>query len=108
MKRDTSQQAAEVKEARMAAWLSQEDAAALIYTTPNTWRKWEDGSRRMHPAFWELWCVKSGAKTDAADAAREAFRRSKDGKHRKKIPRRRDADAPGRSARRAPATDPQS
>lgn len=26
------------------------------------WQDWEAGKRRMHPALWELWRIKTGAK----------------------------------------------
>lgn len=55
---------AEVKAAREAAGLSQTAAAELIHTTCRTWQQWEAkegtvGHRRMHPAFWELFRIKS-------------------------------------------------
>jgi hypothetical protein len=34
-------------------------AAALIFCTRGAWDDWEGGQRRMHPAFWELWCAKA-------------------------------------------------
>lgn len=54
---------AEVRAAREAAGLSQTAAGALVHTTCRTWQQWEAGDRRMHPAFWELFQMKSGAKT---------------------------------------------
>lgn len=50
---------AEIRAAREAAGLTQAEAADLIYCHVNSWQQWEsedaDTSRRMHPAFWELW-----------------------------------------------------
>lgn len=55
---------AEVRAAREAAGLSQTAAADLVHTTCRTWQQWEaeegsKGNRRMHPAFWELFRIKS-------------------------------------------------
>lgn len=50
---------AQIRAARVAAGLTQTEAAALIYATLRTWQDWEAGKRRMHPAFWELWRAKS-------------------------------------------------
>jgi putative transcriptional regulator len=49
----------QVREARNMLGLTQTEAAALIYCTLRGWQGWEDGSRRMHPAFWELFVSKS-------------------------------------------------
>lgn len=50
---------AEVRAAREAAGLSQTAAGALVHTTCRTWQQWEAGDRRMHPAFWELFRLKT-------------------------------------------------
>ena len=54
---------AQVRAARIAAELSQQEAARLVWTGPRTWQRYEsegqDG-RAMHPALWELFCLKSG------------------------------------------------
>lgn len=49
----------EVRAAREAAGLSQTSAADLLHTTCRTWQQWEAGDRRMHPAFWELFRLKT-------------------------------------------------
>jgi DNA-binding transcriptional regulator YiaG len=49
----------EVRATREAAGLSQTAAGALVHTTCRTWQQWEAGDRRMHPAFWELFRIKS-------------------------------------------------
>lgn len=49
----------EVRAVREAAGLSQTAAADLIHTTCRTWQQWEAGDRKMHPAFWELFRIKS-------------------------------------------------
>jgi putative transcriptional regulator len=54
---------AKIREARMAAKLSQREAAALIHGTTRAWQSYEtdEGSpehRRMHPGLWELFELK--------------------------------------------------
>lgn len=44
----------EIKAARCCAGLTQQQAAALIHCGASTWQSWELGTRKMHPAFWEL------------------------------------------------------
>lgn len=48
----------QILEARKAAKLTQTAAAALIYTALGSWQKWELGTRKMHPAMWELFLLK--------------------------------------------------
>lgn len=51
-----------IKAARELAGLTQTAAAALVYSTMRTWQDWEaegDSNRRMHPAIWELWLIKT-------------------------------------------------
>jgi len=48
------------KKARMDAGLTQTEAAILIYCSLGAWQKWEQGDRTMHPAFWELFLIKTG------------------------------------------------
>lgn len=45
---------AEIKAARVLAGISQAAAAKLIYKTTRAWELWEAGTRRMDPAFWDL------------------------------------------------------
>ena len=57
----------EIKAARLAAGLTQTQAAALVYVHPRNWQKWEaDKSlsthRAMHPAIWELFLQKTAKK----------------------------------------------
>ena len=47
--------------AREQAGLNMSQAAALIYCSRGTWLRWESGERRMHPAMYELFMIKSGA-----------------------------------------------
>jgi DNA-binding transcriptional regulator YiaG len=49
----------EIRAAREAAGLTQTAAAEIIHATCRAWQQWESGDRRMHPAFWELFCTKA-------------------------------------------------
>ena len=49
----------QIHAARVAAELSQTAAGGLVHTTCRVWQQWEAGDRRMHPAFWELFKIKS-------------------------------------------------
>lgn len=51
----------EIKAAREAVELTQTAAASIVYCTLNTWQKWEAGHTKMHPAFWELFLIKTQA-----------------------------------------------
>lgn len=48
-----------IRAARDALGLSQTDAASIIYSSMRAWQEWEAGTRRMHPAMWELWMLKT-------------------------------------------------
>jgi len=50
--------AEEVKAAR--GTMTQDQAAALIYTSGRRWRSYESGESRMHPAAYELFNLKNG------------------------------------------------
>ena len=52
----------EIRAAREAAGLSQTIAAKVVHCGLRTWQQWEAGDRKMHPAFWELFCLKTGFK----------------------------------------------
>lgn len=57
---------AEVRAARQKAGHTEQQAARLIYATETTWKEWETEQserRRMHPASFELYLLKSGQKT---------------------------------------------
>lgn len=38
---------------------AQRYCAGLIYKGLRTWQQWETGARKMDPAFWELFCIKT-------------------------------------------------
>lgn len=54
---------ARIREARETAQLTQEEAAALIYSARRSWENWEGGVREMHPAMLELFLIKTGQPT---------------------------------------------
>lgn len=54
----------DVKSRRLALGLTQTQAAEMLHTTCRTWQQWEapcdsTTNRRMHPAFWELFVMKT-------------------------------------------------
>jgi len=49
----------EVRAARKALGITQTAAARVIYCTLRGWQGWEAGERRMHPALWELFNIKT-------------------------------------------------
>jgi hypothetical protein len=73
----------EIRQAREAAGLTQTEAGKLVYTQCRVWQQWEaipgtQGYRRMHPAFWELFNIK----TNSTPAQRLKYLHSlRDGKH---------------------------
>lgn len=60
----TSPAPAQIRAAREAAGLTQTQAAALIYCTLRGWQNWEGGARPMHPAFFELFWLKTKKRLD--------------------------------------------
>lgn len=52
-----------IVEARIAAFLTQEQAAELVYSTTRRWQEWEAGVHRMHPGLFELFQIKAKPKT---------------------------------------------
>lgn len=64
MQKPTSEQ---ICAAREAAGLTQSAAAALVHANLRSWQKWEAGERAMHPAFWELFQIKSVSIKEKAD-----------------------------------------
>lgn len=50
---------AEIRRAREAAELTQSAAADVVYATKNGWAQWEAGTRKMHPASFELFLLKT-------------------------------------------------
>ena len=52
----------QIRSARTSANLTQKQAGELIMCTGRAWEKWESGERRMHPAFFDYFLIKSGQK----------------------------------------------
>lgn len=50
----------EIKRIRAELRLTQKVAAQLIYMSLNGWQKYEDGTRKISPAAWELFQIKTG------------------------------------------------
>jgi putative transcriptional regulator len=49
----------EIRAERSRLGLTQTEAGALIYASLRAWQDWEAGLRRMHPAFWALFQLKT-------------------------------------------------
>jgi DNA-binding XRE family transcriptional regulator len=58
---------AEIRAAREAAGLTQQEAGELIHGSRRAWQDYESGARKMHPGLWELF----QAKAQACDAGRQ-------------------------------------
>lgn len=59
-KADDSIGAEDVKAARQASRLTQEQAAPVVYASLDTWQNWEQGRNAMPPAVYELFMLKTG------------------------------------------------
>lgn len=42
--------------------ITQAEAAKVVHVSKRTWQQWELGQRKMHPAFWELFEIKTKLK----------------------------------------------
>ena len=49
---------AEIKDLRLAAGLTQSEAAALCHVTLRSWQRYESGEHAIAPAVWELAKIK--------------------------------------------------
>ena len=52
----------QIKNARLAAKMTQKQAAETLYINLKSWQKYESGDRSMYPAFFELFLIKTGQK----------------------------------------------
>ena len=50
----------QIRAAREAAGLTQTQAGELVFGTLRTWQDWEHGARRMHPALWAFFLLRTG------------------------------------------------
>lgn len=46
----------------MGITAAQDWCAKQVHTSRRAWQQWERGERRMHPAFWDLFCRKARAR----------------------------------------------
>lgn len=56
---------AQIRASRESLQLTQADAAEIVHSGVRSWQQWEAevgtaDHRRMHPAFWELFRIKTG------------------------------------------------
>lgn len=51
----------EIRLLRAMAGLTQTASGALLHVGIRAWQKWEGGDHQMHPAFWELYTIKTEA-----------------------------------------------
>jgi len=49
----------EVVAARKLVGITQAHAATLVHSALRSWQQWEAGHRKMHPAIWELFQIKT-------------------------------------------------
>ena len=49
----------EVAGVRINAGLTQQQAAEVVHSALRSWQHWENGDRRMHPAIFELFLLKT-------------------------------------------------
>lgn len=50
----------EIAGMRINAGLTQLQAANVVHSALRSWQHWENGDRRMHPAIFELFLIKTG------------------------------------------------
>ena len=50
----------DVRAARHAVNLTQKEAAETVHCSLTAWQDWEYGKKRMHPAFFDLFLLKTG------------------------------------------------
>lgn len=50
----------EIQAAQKASGLDDKACADLLYTSVGKWVDWRSGYVRMHPAFWQLFRIKTG------------------------------------------------
>ena len=53
----------QIRAARAAANLTQQQAGELVHTDGRTWRRWESGDRGINLAVWELFLLHAGQHT---------------------------------------------
>ena len=53
----------QIRAARLAAGLSQSEAAVIIKSSKRSWENWEQDRVKMHPGLFDYFLIKSGQKT---------------------------------------------
>lgn len=48
----------EIRQLRIRSGLKQRECAKLVGAALRTWQSWEEGSRKINAAAWELFCIK--------------------------------------------------
>lgn len=56
----TSPTPEQIRQARQSAGLTQSEAAKVVYATTRTWERWEAGDRKMSPATYEFFLIRTG------------------------------------------------
>lgn len=51
----------DIKAARLGSGLTQSGAGLLVHSSLRAWQQWEAGDRKMHPAVWELFLLKTAS-----------------------------------------------
>lgn len=52
-----------VKAKRARLGMTQREAGQVVHCSQVAWGRWESGARKMHPAFWELFNIKTKGKS---------------------------------------------
>jgi len=60
---------------RINAALTQQQAADIVYSGLRTWQQWEAGDRRMNPAIFDYFLLKTGQKELIIDARCSAVKK---------------------------------
>lgn len=55
-----SPSAADIRDARLSAGLTQTQAAALIGYSLRAWQNWESGKVKIRPLIWQAWLSRLG------------------------------------------------
>lgn len=50
----------QIRAARLATGLTQAQAGELIMCSTRAWERWEQGARKMHPAFFDYFLLITG------------------------------------------------
>ena len=48
-----------IKTLRSSMSITQMQAASFLYVSVSAWQRWELGKRKMHPALWEFFLIRT-------------------------------------------------